>query len=191
MEPSGQRTNAGYLCDGVSESSLGLDGQIAASFRLSAAWTACWEAVHRVTAAERSATRVSVWPAVNSVLVVVLGLVLCRCFSVFLGERMVSVGEMSMVTCRFVGASLMVLRRFPMMSCGVLVMFGSFLMMLRAFMVGHFFPLPSKITRLRIARLFVSVFFNGITGRLIICFAGLENLPHATLRCKPYWSAGQ
>jgi hypothetical protein len=142
MEPRSQGINAGYLDDGVSESSLSLDRRPRQAFALGQLGRRVG-VVHRVTVAEHSATRVSVWPAVSSVLVVVFGLVLCRCFSVFRSERMVSVSEMSVMTCRFMGPGLMVLRRLPMMSCGVLVMFSSFLMMLRAFMVGHFFsPFP-------------------------------------------------
>lgn len=62
---------------------------------------------------------------------------LCRCCSVFGGEQMVSVRQMSMMPCRFVGTSLMMLRRLPMMSGGVFVVFGGFLVMLRAFVLCH------------------------------------------------------
>jgi hypothetical protein len=85
------------------------------------------------------------------VLVVLFSLMLCRCFSVFGGEQMVSVCQMSMMACRFVGTSLMMLRRLPMMAGGVFVVFSSFLVMLRAFMLSHFVALLSKITRLCIA----------------------------------------
>jgi hypothetical protein len=78
------------------------------------------------------------WPAVNSVLVVFFSLMLCRCFSVFGGEQMVSVCQVSMMACRFMGASLVVLRRLPMMSGRVFVVFSGFVVMLRAFMLRHF-----------------------------------------------------
>jgi hypothetical protein len=85
------------------------------------------------------------WPAVNSVLVVLFSLMLCRRFSVFGGEQMVSVCEMSMMACRFVGTSLMVLSCLPMMSGGVFVVFSSFFVMLRAFMLSHFVSLLQKL----------------------------------------------
>jgi hypothetical protein len=50
---------------------------------------------------------------------------------------MMSVCQMSMMTGHFVGASLMLLRSLPMVSGGVLVMFGGFFVMLRAFVLGH------------------------------------------------------
>jgi group II intron maturase len=65
------------------------------------------------------------WPAVYSVFVVMFSLMLCRCFSLFGGEQMVSVCQMSVMACRFVGTSLMVLRRFPMISGCMFLVFSS------------------------------------------------------------------
>jgi len=73
---------------------------------------------------------------------------------------------MSVMACRFVVTSLMVLSRLPMMSGGVFVVFSSFSVMLRTFMLSHCVPLPSEITRIGIAGLLLSVVFNRITGPL-------------------------
>ena len=67
----------------------------------------------------------------RSVLVVLFRLVLGRFFRVLGGKQMVAVCKMGVMPCRFVGTSLMVLRGLPMMTGGVLVVLGRFLVMLR------------------------------------------------------------
>ena len=66
-------------------------------------------------------------------------MMLCGCFSVFGGEQMVPVCQMSMMTRSFVGTSFVVLCRLPMMFGGVLVVFSGLFMTLRAFVLCHFF----------------------------------------------------
>jgi hypothetical protein len=73
-----------------------------------------------------------------SVLIVLLGVMLCCFLSVFRSKQMVSLCQMSVMTCRFVGTSLMVLGRLPMMSGGVFVVFSGFFVMLRTCMLSHF-----------------------------------------------------
>jgi hypothetical protein len=71
-------------------------------------------------------------------MLVVLFYMMFRCFfRVLGGKQMMSMREMGVMARRFVVIRLMKLRRFPVMSGGVLVMFGRLLMMLRTFMFGH------------------------------------------------------
>jgi hypothetical protein len=72
-------------------------------------------------------------------LVVLFSLVLSCFVSAFGGSQMMSVSQMSMMTGHFVGTSLMLLRSLPMVTGGVLVMFGGSFVMLRAFVLGHLF----------------------------------------------------
>jgi hypothetical protein len=73
---------------------------------------------------------------------------------------------MSVMACRFVVTSLIVLSRLPMMSGGVFMVFSGFFVMLRTFMLSHCVPLSLKITRIGIAGLFLSIIFNRLTGPL-------------------------
>ena len=77
-------------------------------------------------------------------LVVLFSLMLCRRFSLFGCEQMVSMCQMSVMTCHFMGTSFVLLGGLPMMSSGVFVVFSGFFVMLRAFMLSHFVLLFSK-----------------------------------------------
>jgi hypothetical protein len=74
----------------------------------------------------------------RSVLVVLFRMIPGSVFGVFGGQQMMPVREMSMMAGGFVGASLMMLGRLPMMPGRVLVMFGRFCMMLRTRVFRHF-----------------------------------------------------
>jgi len=91
---------------------------------------------------------------------------LCCFFSVFGSKQMVSVCQMSVMTCRFVGTSLMMLGRFLMMSSGVFVVFSGFFVMLRTFMLSHFASLLYEIRRIHIMQILLSIVFDRITGPL-------------------------
>src|SRR5262249_49716661 len=81
-------------------------------------------------------------PAVEAsgrlMLVVLFRLMLCRLLSVLRGKRMVSLRKASVTACRFIGSRLMMLSCLPMMSRGVLVVFGRLLVMHRTLVFGHF-----------------------------------------------------
>jgi hypothetical protein len=77
--------------------------------------------------------------------VVLFGLVFSRCLSAIGGSQMMPVRQMSMMAGHFVGTSLMLLRSLPMMLGCVLVVFGGFFMMLRAFVLGHLVSLLPEL----------------------------------------------
>ena len=67
-------------------------------------------------------------------------MVLCRFLGVFRSEQMMSVRNVSVMSGLFVGALFVMLRRFPMMTCSVLVMVSGLLVMLRTLVFRHFRP---------------------------------------------------
>jgi hypothetical protein len=79
---------------------------------------------------------------------------------------MVSVCQMSVMSCRFVVTSLMMLGRLFMMSGCVFVVFSGFFVMLRTFMLSHFASLLYKIRRIHIMQVLLSIVFDRITGPL-------------------------
>jgi hypothetical protein len=100
------------------------------------------------------------------VLVVLFGLMFCSGFGVLGGQNIVSMCQMSMMTCRLVVARIMMFSGFTMMSCRVFMMFRSFFVMLGSRMLSHFlFPLESLRTGTDTG-LCLSRFFSSITGTL-------------------------